>query len=395
MIFLPVQTINFPAWIKQEAIDILNLLGGNLETPKAFFVGGCVRNSLLNEIPTDVDIATLYTPDEVIKILSREKIKTIPTGIKHGTITAIKSNINVEITTYRNDVITDGRHAKIQFSKNILDDAKRRDFTLNALYMDGLGQIYDPLDQGIKDLEKRRIRFVGQASYRIKEDYLRILRFFRFEAQYGIGNIEAETIQACKDHKHGIDQLSRERISQEFLKILNTSKAPEVLEIMFGAGILNKLEAVKYKKSDLVQLIQLQNQYNIKDEKNLNVMARYLILSGGRAVFHDKILNFSNAQIKFLITLEVISNKEFYKSSKSVKKLMIQYTRELTLHGYLNLLAQKKLVFSDQIYSIITQWDIPTFPVTGEDLLKEGYQTGPELGQELQRRKEEWLDDIL
>ncbi len=390
----PVQTIPFPPWIPDEAVKILSILGGDLDHPKSFFVGGCVRNSLMDEVPTDIDIATSYIPDDVIKILKKTDIKTIPTGIKHGTVTAIKNNIHIEITTYRNDVVTDGRHAKIQFSDNILDDAKRRDFTINALYMDAKGQIYDPLDQGIDHLQQRKICFVGEASNRIKEDYLRILRFFRFEAQYGLGEIDANMVKACHDNKNGISQLSRERITQEFLKIIKADRAPEVLDVMFGAGILCEIKAKNYKVDDLQRLIQFQKKYNDSEDKFM-VMVRYFIVSGGRAIFHDKILNFSNEQIKFLIKLEVICNKDFYKDEKVVKKLMLNYGRDLSLHGYIILLAQQKIDYNDDLYQIITKWDIPTCPITGEDLIKEGYKTGPELGQELQRRKEEWFDESL
>lgn len=391
----PVQKIKLPPWISQEAIEILCVLGGDLNIPKSFFVGGCVRNSLLNEIPTDIDIATQFTPDNVIEILNKNKIKTIPTGIKHGTVTAVKNNIHVEITTYRNDVITDGRHAQIQFSNNILEDAKRRDFTINSLYMDAVGEIYDPLNQGLKDLEQRKIRFVGEASHRIKEDYLRILRFFRFEAQYGVSDIDAKTVKACSDNKEGLYQLSRERISQEFLKILNTDRAPKILNIMFEVDILSAIKAKDYNPNNLKRLIQLQSKYTTNDEEKFSAMVRYFIVSGGRAVFHDKILNFSNKQIKFLIKLETISNKNFYKTEELVKKLMLNYDRQATLHGYIVLMAQEKINFCDDIYKIITEWTIPVCPTTGEDLLKEGYETGPELGQELQRRKEEWFEEIL
>ena len=390
-----VQKILIPSWIGEEAQKILKILGGDGDAPKTLFVGGCVRNTMLDAAPTDIDLATQYTPDEVIEILSKENIKTIPTGIDHGTVTAVMNKTPIEITTLRKDMNTDGRHANVKFTLNYEDDAARRDFTMNALYMDLLGNVFDPTGQGVQDLNNRHIRFVGKAAERIEEDYLRILRFFRFNAQYGVDEINNDTLRICGNSANGLKQLSRERITQEFLKILRTNRAPEILDAMFGVGILEILKGSEYQSQYLQNLINIQNQHHdIIDEFSI-VMARYFIVSGGKAAFHDDVLLFSNAQIKFVIKLETISNEIFFQNEKTIKKTMIHHGRDVTLQGYLLLIAQNKIADMPEMFDVITNWQIPKCPITGDTLIKEGYQTGPELGDELARRKEEWLENLL
>ncbi|MCB1559266.1 MAG: CCA tRNA nucleotidyltransferase, partial [Alphaproteobacteria bacterium] len=201
----------------------------NLETRKIFrilgkdsvrFVGGCVRNALLGEVIGDIDLATSLPPQNVTERLLKNGIKSIPTGIQHGTVTAVINGKSYEITTLRIDMDTDGRHASVTFSADWQEDAKRRDFTMNALYADMDGHVYDPLGSGISDLKQRKVKFVGDPYLRIKEDYLRILRFFRFHTQYGKGRINAKGYRACLDLKDGLKSLSKERVTQELSKIL-------------------------------------------------------------------------------------------------------------------------------------------------------------------------------
>jgi poly(A) polymerase len=206
---------------------------------RALFVGGCVRNALLGLPVADIDIATDARPETVSNIAENAGFKVIPTGIDHGTVTVIAGGTAHEITTFRRDIDTDGRHAQVAFSDDIAEDAARRDFTMNALYAKADGTVIDPLG-GLPDLQARRLRFVGHPEARIREDYLRILRFFRFHAIYGdpAQGIDAEGLAACAANLDGIAQLSRERIGAEMRKLLAAADPAPALASMAQAGVL-------------------------------------------------------------------------------------------------------------------------------------------------------------
>jgi poly(A) polymerase len=206
---------------------------------RIFFVGGCVRNALLDEAVGDLDLATDALPDQVIRLAEAAGFKAIPTGIDHGTVTVLAKGVTHEITTFRRDVQTDGRHAVVAYSTDIAQDAARRDFTMNAIYADPAGEVIDPLG-GLPDLLARRLRFVGDPALRIREDYLRILRFFRFSASYGdpaLG-MDADALAACAELADGIDGLSRERIGAEMRKLLSARDPAPALASMAASGVL-------------------------------------------------------------------------------------------------------------------------------------------------------------
>ena len=226
---------------------IMNLLPGSR------LIGGCVRDYLLKRKFTDIDIATTYIPDQVIKILTANHIKTIPTGIKFGTITALSKGEHIEITTLRQDVINNGRHPVVTYTDNFEVDAARRDFTINALSMDLNGVIYDYFD-GLKDLDSQTVRFIGEASCRINEDYLRILRFFRFTASYA-KKIDIEGLEASYKLQDKLNLLSSERIHDEFIKLLNVADPSYVLEILAKYQFLELLGL----SNDLTKFNQLMN----------------------------------------------------------------------------------------------------------------------------------------
>ena len=206
---------------------------------RVFFVGGCVRNALLGELVGDLDLATDALPEKVVRLVEAAGFKAIPTGIEHGTVTVLAGGLPYEITTFRRDVQTDGRHAVVAYSTDLAQDAARRDFTMNALYADPSGEVIDPLG-GLPDLRARRLRFVGEPAQRIREDYLRILRFFRFSATYGdpaLG-MDAEGLAACAELADGIDGLSRERIGAEMRKLLSARDPAPALASMAASGVL-------------------------------------------------------------------------------------------------------------------------------------------------------------
>ncbi|QUS36075.1 CCA tRNA nucleotidyltransferase [Falsirhodobacter algicola] len=207
---------------------------------RALFVGGCVRNALLGAPVSDLDIATDAHPDRVMALAEGAGLRAVPTGIAHGTVTVIAGGRPYEITTFRRDVATDGRHATVAFSDDIAEDAARRDFTMNALYAAPDGQVLDPLG-GLPDLRARRVRFVGDPGARIAEDYLRVLRFFRFHAIYGADDPDPEALAACAAHADGMDTLSRERVGMELKKLLSARDPAPAVCTMAAAGILGRM----------------------------------------------------------------------------------------------------------------------------------------------------------
>ncbi len=231
------------AWIEDPHVqNICEMLerGGH----RALLVGGCVRNALLGKPVTDIDISTDARPERVMALAERAGRKAVATGFDHGTVTVVEEGRGFEVTTFRKDIETDGRHAVVIYGDDIESDARRRDFTLNALYSIRDGTVLDPLD-GLPDLQARRIRFIGDASERIKEDYLRILRFFRFQAWYGKPGAgpDADGLAACAALAEGLESLSRERIGAEMLKLLAAPDPAPVLATMQQAGILHHVLA--------------------------------------------------------------------------------------------------------------------------------------------------------
>lgn len=216
---------------------------------EARFVGGCVRDSLIGLAPapldpdaggtTDIDVATTLTPEETTAALTAAGLAAHPTGIEHGTVTAVADGLPVEVTTLRADVATDGRHAEVRFTTDWDEDWRRRDFTVNAMYLGADGQLFDPAG-GQADLKARRVRFIGDPDERIAEDYLRILRFFRFTSRYA-DEADAEGLAACARGADGLDRLSKERVWQETAKLFATPRAPDALAAMEGAGVLARV----------------------------------------------------------------------------------------------------------------------------------------------------------
>lgn len=208
----------------------------------ALFVGGCVRNALMARAVADIDIATDALPEIVTNIAETAGFRVVPTGIEHGTVTVIAQGVAHEVTTFRRDIATDGRHATVAFATDIAQDAVRRDFTMNALYAQADGSVIDPLG-GLADLQARHLRFVGEASARIREDYLRILRFFRFYAIYGDPSqgIDAEGLAACAENLEGLADLSRERVGAEMRKLLAAADPAPAIASMAQAGVLAQI----------------------------------------------------------------------------------------------------------------------------------------------------------
>ena len=234
----------------------LAMLNGDGEETRV--VGGAVRNAWLDEPVADVDLATTATPDEVTRRARAAGAKVVPTGYEHGTVTVIIDGRPFEVTTLREDVETDGRRAVVRFGRDFAADARRRDFTVNALFLDVHGAVHDDVN-GLADLAVRRVRFIGEARQRIREDYLRILRLFRFHAAYGAGEIDGEAFAAAVAERAGLATLSRERVRSEVLKLLVARRAGEAARVFSESGLLGPLLGGVPMPGRLARLIEIEN----------------------------------------------------------------------------------------------------------------------------------------
>ena len=245
---------------------IMKLLNDKQEA--CLIVGGAVRHLLKDEPLADIDLATTHEPQEVEALLARASIESRPTGIEHGTITAIHENHAFEITTLRKDIETDGRHATVTYSRDWNDDWQRRDFTFNALYANLKGDVYDPSQRGIDDLQNGIVRFIGDPMTRLKEDYLRLLRFFRFHAFHQCPPPEPELLSVLREARVGLKKVSGERLWREFKQILALPKPLAALELMSENDILQSLELIHAPKT-IRDLEQHMDYYNLMSRKGI------------------------------------------------------------------------------------------------------------------------------
>lgn len=357
---------------------------------QALFVGGCVRGAILGEGAGDVDIATKLTPDEATKKLESAGIRVIPTGVEHGTVTAVMNGRPFEITTLRKDVETDGRRAVVAFTGDWREDALRRDFTMNTLLADSEGRVYDPLGGGLEDLKNRRVIFVGDPAERIAEDALRILRFFRFYALYGRGEPDAAALMACRAAAEKVLTLSRERVAQEFFRILVTENAPYILNLMFKNNVLINFFNVKNHKI-FSRLCENQAHFSLESAasrlwllcgmqaKNLNKAEEVIMLS-------NEIKGKINSIYK-VMSLSELNNKD------DVRIAVYKHGREAVAQALLIDLSVLKsdIKKASEFIDIAIKWDVPKFPVSGADLIAQGFKPGPELGAKLKALEEEWI----
>lgn len=348
---------------------------------EAFFVGGCVRNALLNKPASDLDIATNARPAEVMLIAQTAGLKVIPTGIDHGTVTVIHGTTAFEITTYRRDVATDGRHAVVAFSDTIFDDARRRDFTMNALYADANGQVFDPLG-GLADLLARRVRFIDDAAQRIAEDHLRILRFFRFHAWYGNpdNGMDADGLAACAMGAQGIAKLSKERIGAEMRKLLAANDPAPATAAMAQSGVLLQILPGADPRA-LPVLVHLEQRIALPPH-----WLRRLLVLGGEDV--PAYLRLSNADAKILRTSRTIME-----TGMSPAKAGYLYGQDAAQNAILGMAAVLCADVNPQDLAEIQRGMQATFPVSARDLMPA--YTGKTLGDKLKHLQEKWFKSGL
>ena len=363
---------------------------------KVRFVGGCVRKSISGENIDDIDLATVLEPNEVKKKLNKKDIKIIDTGISHGTVTAILNNKKFEITTLRKDISTDGRHAKVTFTSNWEEDALRRDFTINALYVDIEGRIFDPLN-GISDLQNGIIKFIGTADERIQEDYLRILRYFRFFTQYSKTDHNQEIIRSIKKYINGLNKISNERIFNELNKIIVLEN---LLSLFFNETsreiITNIFPQLKYYER--LKILNSLN-YKLKSIYDINLILALLILdeSNDYEYFCHKYKTSNSIKNRFkniAVNFENLKNKKFY-SEENIKRLIYlsnkNDVRDLLLFS---ICANNKIKnLPIEMLNYVNNCKIPKFPFSGDYLKQHGYETGQTLGKKLKLLEEKWIEN--
>ncbi len=349
------------------------------------FVGGAVRDTLLGIDVADVDIATTLLPEIVIDRLEAARIKAVPTGLDHGTVTAVADGRNYEITTLRRDVATDGRRATVAFSTEWEEDAARRDFTINALYADPqTGEVFDYFG-GLQDLDAGIIRFIGDADQRIAEDFLRILRYFRFLARYGHGVIDADAVNACAKGAHGLTALSRERIAQELTKILSLPDPLKSVELMTENGIfapfLPELSASAAKA--LRTLMDREDRHN----QPVSLPARILTLLPHDTVAVDKVA----ARLKLSNRLRESLAKRLdapEPNADNIRAIAYRTSTDCARDVVMLYAGDAEL---PQCLSKLHEWAIPEMTLKGGDLIGLGLTAGPLVAKTLRAVEAQWI----
>ena len=341
---------------------------------QAYFVGGCVRNTLMGAPVSDLDIATDAQPDVVIALAQSAGFKPIPTGIEHGTVTVVINTIAFEITTFRRDVETDGRRAIVAFSDKVEDDARRRDFTMNALYVSASGELTDPLG-GLEDLRTRTVRFIEDPETRIREDYLRILRFFRFYAWYGDqdAGIDADGLAACAANIDGLASLSNERIGHEFRKLLLAPDPGPAVASMEASGVLNALLPGVSARA-LPVMIHLEQGKNIAPN-----FVRRLAAFGGDNL--DERLRLTKSETRDLVRLR--------EATGNAGELGYRLGADLAVSALLLRAASLGVWIEDSEIDAARNGAAQVFPITAADLMPD--LSGPALGAALKRLEDEWV----
>lgn len=356
------------------------------------FVGGCVRNTLLGEPVSDIDIATQLLPEETIKALSDAGLRAIPTGIEHGTVTGVCDHEPFEITSLRRDVETDGRRAVVAFTKDWAEDAQRRDFRMNALYADADGKVHDPTGGGLSDIEQRKIVFIGDAEQRLREDHLRNLRFFRFSAWYG-EELNADGLAACGALKNGLEQIAAERIWKEWHRLLEAPSPFSVIHAMRETGVLevifpecetldrlDRLSAIEAELGHILpgmpRLLMMLSQ----EEDMVAALAGRLRMSG---VERDRLIDFARAKDQFAPDM----------TEKMAKATLYRIGEQTSLDVILWLWACDPDGDWRPLFELASTWPRPEFPVRGADLIRRGFAPGPELGEKLREIENAWIEN--
>ncbi len=378
----------------RAVIEALEARGGR---GCARFVGGCVRNALLGREIDDIDIATTLTPDEATAALEAGNLRVAPTGVEHGTVTAISDHRPFEITTLRRDVSTDGRRAVVAFTTDWTEDAMRRDFRLNALYLDPDGRLYDPTGEGLADAKAGRIVFVGDPMVRIREDYLRILRFFRFLAWFGRGEPDAAGLQACGALKGMLSGRSAERTQKEMLKLLAAEDPRVALRLMAATSVLSAcLPFVKDLKR-LEGMVEVGAALGETDpELRLAAMIPQDVKTAELAAERLRLSNAQRDRLAAAVGSEPrmvswMSPRQLRRAVYRLGKGVFADRVKLAWAGSANRKSAEPQWRA--LLALAESWERPEFPVGGEDAKAACLPAGPQVGQALREVEEWWIDE--
>ncbi len=374
---------------------VLATLNGEGEETRV--VGGAVRNALLGEPVGDIDLATTATPDEVMKRAHAAGLKVVPTGVEHGTVTLVIEGTPFEVTTLREDVETDGRHATVRFGRDFSRDAMRRDFTMNALFVGADGRIYDFVG-GLADLAARRVRFIGDARQRIREDYLRIARLFRFHAAYGAGAMDGPAFAAAIAERAGLETLSRERIRAELLKLLVARRAAEVAGEMSGAGLLGPLFGGVTLPARLKRMIDIAAARALAPDAILNLGALGVLVAEDAARLRER-LRLLNAEADRLAVaataLAGLHGRATPPGPGFLREFLFRHGRQGALDAILLAQAEASVAADDpawlSAWRFLSDTPEPRLPFSGADLMSRGVPAGRAMGEMLKRLQAAWI----
>ena len=391
------------AWFSKPALQrILALL--NADGGEARIVGGAVRNALMGMPVADIDMATTLPPQDVVERAQSAGIKAVPTGIEHGTVTLVLDGEGFEVTTLRRDVETDGRHAQVAFGTDWNEDAQRRDLTINALYADASGEVID-LVGGLADIETRNVRFIGDADTRIAEDYLRVLRFFRFFAHYGSGRPDADGLRASARAKDKMSTLSAERVWSEMKKLLTATDPSRALLWMRQSGVLSQVlpETEKWGIDAIHGLVAAEQALGWTPDALLR-LAAIVPVDAERVAGMASRLRLSNAEAKRLKQWASAPVVETSMTDAVFDRLLYRNGVEgITMRLMLSLAAARadisagegamqKIARLSALLSRTQKFLRPTFPLTGADVLAAGVSPGPKVGEILGQLEEKWIE---
>lgn len=379
-----------------DAQAVLAALNG-VRADCARLVGGCVRDAVLGKLAHDIDIATQLAPEAVIAALQAAGIKVVPTGLAHGTVTAIPAGKPVEVTTLRTDIATDGRYAEVVFTDDWLADAQRRDLTMNALYCDAQGRVFDPVGTGVDDAKAGRVRFVGDPETRVTEDYLRIMRFFRFHAFYGKGGLDPAALAACAAHNGGIARLSVERVWMELKRLLSAPDPRVALSAMAKTGVLCAILPEGEGLEAFQHLVEIENSLFLDPEPLQRLMALLprdptrvaglvsrLKLSGAEG---DRLLAWAGDQTEI----------QSYLSAREVRRALYWMGTPLYLDRVRLAWAgdpePRRTSQWRAMIALSSGFVAPRFPVTGEQVLAAGARPGPAIGHILRELERWWVEN--
>jgi poly(A) polymerase len=378
-------------WLKHgEVARLLTLL--DTDGQEARVVGGAVRNALMRLPVAEIDVATTALPDDVIRRVAAAGLKAVPTGIEHGTVTVVIDRKPFEVTTLRQDVETFGRKARVAFGRDWKADAERRDFTINALSASVDGKVYDYVG-GLADIAARRVRFIGEPEQRIAEDYLRILRFFRFHAHFADGMPDAAGLLACIRARAGLDSLSRERVRMELLKLLAAPRATPTLAVMTECGILGATLGVCYLSS-FVNMVKVEAAIDIEPDalRRLGALDVAVAEDGERLTQRLRLTNIESERLAALEGWWRVSPAAGEAAAHALLyRLGSQSFTDRVLVAWSRSAAGAADIAWRNLAGLPQRWSVPVFPLKSADFARRGVAAGPALGAAMRAAKEAWI----